>query len=165
TAKVNAGILDTVKNNPEYFVSFNNGISAVATGITYDKSVAKQIARIEKIENFQIVNGGQTTATLFECLKEKLNDKLEEVNVPVKLTVVKNVGEADSFIRDISIYSNTQTAIKKSDPPSNLQYYIEIKKLSQDCLSTAANQNYICYFERTNGEYETELRRNNASVK
>src|SRR5690606_37868402 len=154
-----------VKNTPEHFVSFNNGISAVATGITYEKNMSKPLTRIEKIENFQIVNGGQTTATLFECYKEKLREKLDEVSVPVKLTVVKNLGEADSFIRDISVYSNTQTAIKKSDPPSNLQYYIEIKKLSQDCLSTAENQNYICYFERTNGEYETELRRNNASVK
>lgn len=165
TAKVNAGILETVKTTPDQFVSFNNGISAVSTGITIDRKSIGNLVKIEKIENFQIVNGGQTTATLYECFKDKLLDNLNDVNVPVKLTVVKNIGGADSLIRNISVFSNTQTAIKKSDPPSNLPFYVDIKKLSQECLSTIANQNYICYFERTNGEYETELRRNNSSKK
>lgn len=164
TSKVNAGILSTVKNNPEQFVSFNNGISAVATNLAFDiNEENEQIVNISKIDNFQIVNGGQTTATLYECLKDKLNDELENVIVSTKLTVVKNVGNSENFIRDISVFSNTQTAIKKSDPPSNLPYYIEIKKLSQKCLSTEGNINYLCYFERTNGEYETEFRRNNGA--
>lgn len=166
TSKVNAGILSTVKNNPEQFVSFNNGISAVATNLTLAKTPNQnQLVKIQKIDNFQIVNGGQTTATLYECLKDKLSDNLNDVIVPVKLTVVKNIGNADSFIRDISVYSNTQTAIKKSDPPSNLPYYIQIKKLSQQCLSTDGNVGYLCYFERTNGEYDTEFKRNNGSKK
>lgn len=166
TSKVNAGILSTVKNNPEQFVSFNNGISAVATNLTLAKTPNQnQLVKIQKIDNFQIVNGGQTTATLYECLKDKLSDNLNDVIVPVKLTVVKNIGNADSFIRDISVYSNTQTAIKKSDPPSNLPYYIQIKKLSQQCLSTNGNVGYLCYFERTNGEYDTEFKRNNGSKK
>lgn len=166
TSKVNAGILSTVKNNPEQFVSFNNGISAVATNLTFAKTPNQnQLVKIQKIDNFQIVNGGQTTATLYECLKDKLSDNLNDVIVPVKLTVVKNIGNADSFIRDISVYSNTQTAIKKSDPPSNLPYYIQIKKLSQQCLSTDGNVGYLCYFERTNGEYDTEFKRNNGSKK
>ena len=166
TSKVNAGILSTVKNNPEQFVSFNNGISAVATNLTLSKTPNhNQLVKIQKIDNFQIVNGGQTTATLYECLKDKLSDNLNEVIVPVKLTVVKNIGNADSFIRDISVYSNTQTAIKKSDPPSNLSYYIQIKKLSQQCLSINGNVGYLCYFERTNGEYDTEFKRNNGPKK
>lgn len=165
TAKVNAGILDTVKNNPEQFVSLNNGISAVCTKVTLENKMSNSITKIKELENFQIVNGGQTTATLFECSRDAIRENLKDVIVPVKLTVVKNIGEADSFIRNISVYSNTQTAIKKSDPPSNLPYYVDIKKLSQICISTNGNQNYICYFERTNGEYNTELRRNNSSKK
>ena len=164
TSRVNAGILSTVKNNPEQFVSFNNGISAVATNLAADfNEENNQIINISKIDNFQIVNGGQTTATLYECLKDKLNNELENVIVSTKLTVVRNVGNSENFIRDISVFSNTQTAIKKSDPPSNLPYYIEIKKLSQKCLSTEGNINYLCYFERTNGEYNTEFRRNNGT--
>lgn len=166
TSKVNAGILDTVKNNPEQFVSFNNGISAVATGLDFVKNEGQnKLVKIKEITNFQIVNGGQTTATLNECLKDKLGDKLNEVIVPVKLTVLKSIGSAETLIRNISVYSNTQTAIKKSDPPSNLPFYIQIKKLSQQCLSMDGDVNYLCYFERTNGEYETEFRRNNGSKK
>lgn len=166
TSKVNAGILSTVKNNPEQFVSFNNGISAVATELSLEKDTSQnQLVKIQKINNFQIVNGGQTTATLYECLKDKLNNNLNDVIVPVKLTVVKNIGNAENFIRDISVFSNTQTTIKKSDPPSNLPFYIQIKKLSQQCLSIDGNVGYLCYFERTNGEYDTEFRRNNGSKK
>lgn len=164
TAKVNKGILETVKENPEEFVSFNNGISAVSTGIKVDHDDdINTICEISEIENFQIVNGGQTTATLYECLKDGLNKNLDDVRVPVKMTVIKNIGNVENFISNISTYSNTQTAIKKSDPPSNLPYYIQIKKLSQNCLSEENGNNYICYFERTNGEYETEYRRNGSS--
>lgn len=165
TAKVNAGILDTVKNSPEEFVSYNNGISAVATDIkvTVDTGVHSKIVSICSIDNFQIVNGGQTTATLYECLKDKLINELQEIVVPVKLTVVKNISNAESLIRNISVFSNTQTAIKKSDPPSNLPFYVTIKQLSQSIVSTVDQQNYVCYFERTNGEYDTEYRRNNGT--
>ncbi len=165
TAKVNAGILDTVKNSPEEFVSYNNGISAVATNIkvSSDSNIHAKIITISSIDNFQIVNGGQTTATLYECLKDKLLDELQQIIVPVKLTVVKNISNAEGLIRNISVFSNTQTAIKKSDPPSNLPFYVTIKKLSQSIVSTDGKQNYLCYFERTNGEYDTEYRRNNGT--
>ena len=165
TAKVNAGILDTVKNSPEEFITYNNGISAVATGIEVEKGInaLSRLVKINSIYNFQIVNGGQTTATLYECLKDKLTENLNTVLVPVKLTVVKNISNSDDLIRNISLYSNTQTQIKKSDPPSNLPFYIDIKKLSQACVSSCQNINYICYFERTNGEYNTEFRRNNGT--
>lgn len=162
--KVNAGIFDTVKNNPEEFVSFNNGISAVATGIRTTNGNG-ELYLINKILNFQIVNGGQTTATLYECTKEKLGDNLDKVIVPVKMTVIKNVSSTESFIRNISVFSNTQTAIKSSDPPSNLPFYVQIKELSRQCLSHNGDSNYICYFERTKGEYDTERRRNNFSKK
>lgn len=164
TSKVNSGILDTVKNCPEEFVSFNNGISAVATNISSSTNSGINY-KIKNLTNFQIVNGGQTTATLYECSKDKLEEELKQVIVPVKLTVVKNIVNSSTFIRDISLYSNTQTAIKKSDPPSNLPFYIEIKRLSSECLSSDGENNYVCYFERTNGEYQTELKRNNGSKK
>lgn len=161
TSKVNAGILETVKTAPEEFISFNNGIAAVATGLVIDRANSiLSLTKITKILNFQIVNGGQTTATLFECFKDKLFDNLDKVNAIVKLTVVKNISNSESLIRSISTYSNTQTAIKKSDPPSNLPYYIAIKQLSQKCLSEENGISYMCYFERTNGEYETDFMRN-----
>ena len=165
TQKTNAGILETVKTYPDYFVSYNNGLSSIASNIELDSYDNSNFVSIKKIHNFQIVNGGQTTATLAECAKDKLNKELDEVIVPVKLTVIKNIVNAPMLISNISVFSNTQTAIKKSDPPSNLQYYIDLKNVSNNViLVNEKGKNYICYFERTAGEYDTELRRNNSTV-
>lgn len=163
TSKTNAGIFETIKVCPENFVTFNNGLSAVATDISCEESENKFV-EISKLYNFQIVNGGQTTATLAEALKEaQIRNNLDDIIVPVKLTVVKNISNASRLIGDISVFSNTQTAIKKSDPPSNLPFYISIKKLSNECISNDDGNNYICYFERTTGEYNTEQKRNNST--
>ena len=163
TQKTNSGIFETIKVCPENFVTYNNGLAAVATDIEYESSNDRFI-KITKLFNFQIVNGGQTTATLAEALKEPaIRGNLADIIVPVKLTVVKNLSNSSRLIGDISVFSNTQTAIKKSDPPSNLPFYISIKKLSNECISNDGGTNYICYFERTTGEYDTELRRNNST--
>lgn len=163
TSKTNSGIFETIKVCPENFVTFNNGLSAVATDIEFSEQ-NNDFVKIDKLINFQIVNGGQTTATLAEALKEpSIRENLNEIIVPVKLTVVKNLSNSSRLIGDISVFSNTQTAIKKSDPPSNLPFYITIKKLSNECISNDSGTNYICYFERTTGEYDTELKRNNST--
>ena len=163
TSKTNSGIFETIKVCPENFVTYNNGLSAVATDVEFEE-LNGDFAKISKLINFQIVNGGQTTATLAEALKEPaVRGNLDDIIVPVKLTVVKNLSNSSRLIGDISVFSNTQTAIKKSDPPSNLPFYISIKKLSNECISNDGTNNYICYFERTTGEYDTELRRNNST--
>lgn len=166
TQKTNAGILETVKSYPEQFVSYNNGLSSIASSAEIiTNTQIKEWCLINKLYDFQIVNGGQTTATLSECAKDHLNDELNEVIVPVKLTVIKNVVNAPMLVSNISVFSNTQTAIKKSDPPSNLKFYIDLKNISNNVsLINAKGKNYICYFERTAGEYDTEFRRNNGTV-
>ena len=162
TSKVNAGILDTIENEPEYFASYNNGISAVATDVKF-KNGGSNI--IETISNFQIVNGGQTTATLAEATKEDYAKQLNDIVVPVKLTVVKNLTKASDLISNISTFSNTQTAIKKSDPPSNAPFFKAYEKLSRQIVRERDDgSSYICYFERTNGQYDTDAMRNKKSA-
>lgn len=166
TQKTNAGIIETVRNCPEQFVSYNNGLSSIASNAEIISNTSNpNFCTITKLDNFQIVNGGQTTASLAECLKDRRLEELNEIVVPVKLTIIKNIVNASMLINNISVFSNTQTAIKKSDPPSNLQYYIDLKSLSNNVtLTNKDGKNYICYFERTAGEYDTELRRNNATL-
>ena len=161
TSRVNKGIYATVKDYPEEFAAYNNGLATVATEAEVVK-VTDCFYQIKTLTNWQIVNGGQTTATLYECSKDKLD--LTEVVVPCKLTVLKSVDDPQTLISNISTYSNTQTAIKKSDPPSNLKYYIDIKRLSDSTWATASGKNYLCFFERTNGEFNTARRRNNYSA-
>lgn len=161
TSRVNKGIYATVKDSPEEFAAYNNGLATVATDAEIVK-ITDVFFKIKTVTNWQIVNGGQTTATLFECSKDKLD--LDEIIVPCKLTVLKNADDPQTLVSNISTFSNTQTAIKKSDPPSNLKYYIDIKRLSDITWASASGKNYLCFFERTNGEYNTARRRNNYSA-
>ena len=155
TARVNKGILNTVKEHPEDFVAYNNGLATVATDAEV-VHLSGEFYEIKTLKNWQIVNGGQTTATLFECDKEGLS--LDKVKVPCKLTILKNVENAAELISNISTYSNTQTAIKKSDPLSSLQYYKDIEKKANEIWADDGENAYLCYFERTNGSYNTAKR-------
>lgn len=161
TSRVNKGIYGTVKDSPNEFAAYNNGLATVATAADAVK-ITDSFYRIKTLTNWQIVNGGQTTATLYECSKDKLD--LKEIIVPCKLTVLKNADDPQALISNISTYSNTQTAIKKSDPPSNMKYYIDIKRLSDSTWASVCGKSYLCFFERTNGEYNTARRRNNYSA-
>lgn len=160
TSRVNKGIYATVKDAPEEFAAYNNGLATVATSGDIEKAT-DQFYKIRRLNNWQIVNGGQTTATLHECRRDRLD--LDSIIVPCKITVLTNVDDPQELISNISTYSNTQTAIKRSDPPSNLKYYIDIKRLSDTNWVSNGGKNHLCFFERTNGEFNTALRRNNYS--
>ena len=72
TNPVNREIIETVKYAPQEFVAYNNGLSAIATDISV-KKINDNFFIIEELKNFLIVNGGQTTATLFECQNDRLD--------------------------------------------------------------------------------------------
>lgn len=160
TSKVNSGIFNTIEINPNEFVAYNNGLTAVSSDIEYENN--NNFIRIKSISNFKIVNGGQTTATLYEALKEKKVEELNKILVPTKITVIKNRDASNMFINNISTYSNTQTAIKRSDPPSNLKYYVDIEQqANKTFFKTNEGMEFLCFFERTNGQYNTAKRREN----
>ena len=84
-AKVNQGIRDTIRKEPDMFFAYNNGISTTAEKI--DVEYEGGVPYITKIENWQVVNGGQTTASIFATSTEKESD-LSKVFVPMKISVV-----------------------------------------------------------------------------
>lgn len=151
TNKVNREIIETVKDAPQEFVAYNNGLSAISTGIKYTGKDG--FVTINELTGFLIVNGGQTTATLYECKNDKLD--LSKITVPVKLAILKNANTSEYLVSNISIFSNSQTAIKKSDPPSNSKFYKMYEEISKKVLAKKNNIEYHCFFERTNGQYNT----------
>lgn len=151
TNKVNREIIETVKDAPQEFVAYNNGLSAIATDIKSKKVDGSII--ISELTGFLIVNGGQTTATLYECKNDKLD--LSKIIVPVKLAVLKNASTSEYLVSNISIFSNSQTAIKKSDPPSNSVFYKKYEEISKNVMAKKSSIEYHCFFERTNGQYNT----------
>jgi len=147
TNKVNKEIIETVKESPQEFVAYNNGLSAIATGIQIDNNV------IESLTDFLIVNGGQTTATLYECKNDRLD--LSKIIVPAKIAIIKNIESSEYLVSNISIFSNSQTAIKRSDPPSNSKFFKTYEDISKTVMARKNMQDYHCFFERTNGQYNT----------
>lgn len=155
TGKVNKGIRNTIENQPTYFFTYNNGIATTA------KSVEVKDDKILKITNLQIINGGQTTASIFFT---KFNDKnnvvdLSKVFVPMKLTVVKNEDKYSTVIEKISRYSNTQNKVSDADFFSNSKFHIEFKQYSEKIYAPVVQGQLHAtrwFYERARGSYKQE---------
>ena len=160
---VNKGIKETIKNEPEKFIAYNNGLTITATNAkTYEK---KKNLYIEELSDFQIVNGGQTTATIYFSQKDGLD--ISNVKVMAKINIVKqtDVKELDKLINNISKFSNAQTKVTKVDLNSRDPQLIKIKQLSDSVLTPSGNK---WFFERSKGEFNVLLRkagRNKSKIK
>ncbi|MDY0138829.1 MAG: AIPR family protein [Candidatus Izemoplasmatales bacterium] len=151
--KINKGIRETIKREPTKFFTYNNGIACTAAKITLSEDGHK----IVSMEDLQIINGGQTTASLTSAsLKDKLS--LENIFVPMKLTVVKD-DDYDSMIQNISKYANSQNKVRDSDLFSNHPFHRAFETLSKKIQAPIYGDNVnntFWYYERSRGKYEQE---------
>lgn len=151
--KINKGIRDTIRKEPTKFFTYNNGIACTASQIV----LSEDGHSIIQMEDLQIINGGQTTASLTSAaLKDKLS--LANIFVPMKLTVVKNE-DYDTMIQNISKYANSQNKVKDSDLFSNHAFHRLFEALSkriQAPIKGDAINNTFWYYERSRGKYEQE---------
>ncbi|ACU03160.1 AIPR family protein [Pedobacter heparinus] len=151
--KVNRGIRKTIIGSSDMFLSYNNGISTTAEKVYIQHD--DNIPYITKIENWQIVNGGQTTASIFATSMEKGID-LSKVFVQLKISKIKNVEEMDTIVGYISQYANSQTGIKDSDFEVNSEFFVTIQQFSRSewvPTLTGGRATSKWYFERTRGQY------------
>ena len=151
--KINKGIRLTIKNEPTKFFTYNNGIACTASQITLSKDGHMILA----MEDLQIINGGQTTASLTSAvLKDHLS--LDNIFIPMKLTVVKN-DDYDSMIQNISKYANSQNKVKDSDLFSNHPFHRAFEALAKRIPAPAHGESVnttMWYYERSRGKYEQE---------
>ena len=110
---VNRGIKQTIKDEPEKFIAFNNGLTITATEAK--TSFYRKSLYLESLEDFQIVNGGQTTASIYFSNKEGLD--ISNVKVMAKINIAKTSKskDLDDLISKISEYSNSQSRVSKVD--------------------------------------------------
>jgi hypothetical protein len=156
--KYNGPMSRTIGSNPELFFSYNNGLSATAASIRVDE----QSGRILFINDLQIVNGGQTTATLYHT-KRHLKKSLTNVYVQVKISVLKRNDKYSGIIKEISRYANSQSAIKQSDFWTNDQFLIDFERVSNKNPIQRDGNLYYYFFERMAGQYkETKARKGSA---
>ncbi|MFZ6012315.1 MAG: AIPR family protein [Bacteroidota bacterium] len=156
TGKINNGIRKTIKDEPVMFLAFNNGIAATAEEVAIEKSRDGKGFLISKVKDFQIVNGGQTTASIYHTLKKDKAD-ISGIFVQVKLTVVKNRNNFSLIVSRIAEYANTQNKVSVSDLSSNKPYHIELEKLSRNIFAPhVAGQvtQTRWFYERARGQYK-----------
>jgi len=156
--KVNRGIRDTLKSSPERFMAYNNGIVIVADEVHLGNT-ENDAPGILWLKGMQIVNGGQTTASIYFTKKKNPDVDLRLVRVPAKIIVLKSqdpLGE-EALISDISRFANSQNAVKLSDLSANKPFHVEMERLA---LSTYCPDGVSRWFyERAAGSYNVMLTR------
>ncbi|KAB2422115.1 MULTISPECIES: AIPR family protein [Bacillus cereus group] len=171
----NKGIRDTLKDarQRELFIAYNNGISSVAKAGDIERIGESNLFRIKTLTSWQIVNGGQTTASIHQAYKNDID--LEGVYVQTKLTIINVPQEIenneaqmdrhvfeDEMISKISEYANTQNKINKSDLLANTRFMSDIEKFSRNIwIPTQDNRKEESkwYFERARGQYMVDIGR------
>jgi len=152
---VNKGIRDTIINEPEMFCAFNNGITVSASEIETEEfdDGTKVISRVK---DFQIVNGGQTVASLYHTRK-KNKAVLSEISVQMKLIVINDRDKLDLYVPRISEYSNTQNKVNLADLAANDPPHPEIHEISKRFPApdpTGGSRISYWFYEKARGSYE-----------
>ena len=159
---VNAGIQTTLRSAPERFMAYNNGIVIVADEMRLGKP-GEGSTGIAWLKGLQIVNGGQTTASLYFTKKKYPGTDLSHVRVPAKIIVMKTQDSTkeDALVSDISRYANSQNSVKQSDLSANKPFHVEIEKLSRSIYCPDGVGQW--FYERAAGSYNTLITREGAT--
>ena len=151
TGKINKGIRDTIKERPHMFLAYNNGIAATADAMEHDDD-----GNIRVISNLQIVNGGQTTASIYHTEKKDKAD-ISDIYVQVKFSIVKKKDEYANIVSDISKYANTQNKVNNADFSANNPILVELEKVSRYVMTPVTPERSIqtyWFFERARSQYK-----------
>ncbi len=151
-ANVNKGIQATILNEPEMFFAYNNGITATAQEIEIRTTEAG--LQIIRMTDLQIVNGGQTTASLFHTRRRYKAD-LSDIFVQMKLSVIDS-GQSELIVPRISEYANTQNRVNAADFFSNHPFHVRMAEFSRRIWAPAqegAQRETKWFYERARGQY------------
>ena len=179
--KVNRKIRETIiGNHPENFFTYNNAIAVVPHSI----ELSEDGSRILSFNDFQIINGGQTTASLASAIlkKEAKPENFSKIFVPMKLTVLNLEGDLseedeakyNDITQQISKSANCQNPVSDADFFSNDPFHRIMEELSLKHLAPPVNgspHQTVWYYERSKGRWEqdqmkmTEAQRNRYRLK
>ena len=151
--KVNRGILSTIKDEPELFLAYNNGITITAESIDFRED--QDSLSITKLTNLQIVNGGQTTASIHRA---KFNERanISSVSVAAKIIQVEPV-ILDDLVPRITRFANSQNRVSEADLSANDPFNVAIEEFSRNIWAPAvggSQQQTRWFFERARGQYQ-----------
>jgi hypothetical protein len=148
---VNTGIQKTLREHPERFFAYNNGIAATASAVDFDTDGTGQRV-IRRIHELQIVNGGQTTASIHHARR---TTDISTVLVQMKLTVV-SPDRLDDIVPKISAYSNTQNRVTASDLKANAAFHVDVERIMRTLWAPPGpthDSDTHWFYERARGQY------------
>jgi AIPR protein/Abortive infection phage resistance protein N-terminal domain len=152
---VNKGIKNTALNLPHMFFAYNNGIAATASEIRIADREGG--ARLLMAKDLQIVNGGQTTASLATARRTE-KASLAGVFVQMKLSVVDAERSAE-MIPNIAKYANSQNRVSEADFFSNHEFHRRLEEISRRIWAPAkpgSQHETHWFYERARGQYLNE---------
>lgn len=161
---VNKGIRSTIMKEPENFFTYNNGIAIVARAVRFSPDKTK----IVYFKDLQIINGGQTTASLASAIIKKEAPKgMENLFVPMKLTVLnveddmseEQVQNYNDLTKTISECANSQNAVRPADFFSNHPFHVKMEQLSFKVMAPPVGgkpYQTVWFYERSRGKWEQE---------
>ena len=149
--KVNKEIRGTIENEPKMFFAYNNGITATAEEVEIDDDRGRLLLR--RLKNFQIVNGGQTTASIHVAQRNSVD--VSQTFVQMKLSVV-DPERATSLVPKISEYANSQNRVNAADFFANHPFHVRIEGFSRRIHAPAPDGTFReskWFYERARGQY------------
>jgi hypothetical protein len=158
TGKINKGIRKTILEEQHMFLAFNNGIAATAEQVKITVQPDNNGKIISYVKDFQIVNGGQTTASIYHTWK-KNNVDISKIFVQLKLTIIKDRNNFAEIVGRIAEYANTQNRVSASDLSSNKENHVLLEKLSRTVWAAPkSGESYQTrwFYERSRGQYRNE---------
>lgn len=155
---VNAGIQGTLRSAPGRFMAYNNGIVIVADEMRFG-TPGDGSTGIAWLKGLQIVNGGQTTASIYFAKRKYPEMDLSKVRVPAKIIVMREPDpiKEEALVSDISRFANSQNAVSQSDLSANKPFHVEVEKLSLTVYCPDGVGRW--FYERAAGSYNTLLTR------
>lgn len=164
---INRGIKNTIAKDPYMFMAYNNGISTVAEEAELIPGASENMFYIKELIGWQIVNGGQTTASLYQALKNKIS--LKNIFIQIKLTVIKETSQIGDIVAAISKYANSQNKISVSDLSANDPFQVSLESLSRTIWVPNKDKKgkgtTKWFYERARGQYLVEANRQETATR
>lgn len=151
---VNQAIRRTIREEPRMFLAFNNGISATAQQVELVDLLGGGVG-IGAIRDFQIVNGGQTTASIYYAVTRD-KAEIDDLFVQMKLTVLKDPERMDDIVPRISESANTQNKVQTADFSANHPFHRQLEELSRTVWAPSPSgtlKQTRWFYERARGQY------------
>jgi hypothetical protein len=151
---VNNGIRKTLQSSPSQFLAYNNGIVVTVDGLKLE-ILADGTSAIRSVKGLQIVNGGQTTASIHRAHKVD-GTNLSLVQVPAKISLIAPE-KLDAMVQMISRYANSQNTVQPADFSANHPFHVKIDELSKSVWCPDGLGRW--FYERARGSYQVAQER------